>query len=454
MGVLLALRRKVSPLVGSFLQDSEPRIVLEAARAINDGPIPELMPQLAKVLERDVVSELDVFTARRAMNAHFRLGTPEQAKALADFAARTAIPDSLRVEALEMLGDWEKPSGRDKIMGLWRPLAARDAQVAATALRSSMTALLKAPSPEMVQVAAIRAAARLGLDVDFMAVVAEEGAPSAIRVEALKAMAERKDGRLPEAIRLALASKAAPLRVEATKLQPKAGGNSMLAVLQKGTLAEKQAVLAALGTDPAPEAVQALKALVTDLASGKLAPELMFDVLEAAGRRSEPMIKEQVARYEANRPRNNPLAAYLEVLNGGDAEKGKKVFVERQDIACFRCHKVNGEGGEVGPELSGIGKRQTREYILESIVYPNRQIAAGFESVTVTLKSGTAYAGVLKKETDSELEIHSPEDGVLKLKKSEIKSRERGLSAMPEELVNILSKQDLRNLVEFLSSLK
>jgi quinoprotein glucose dehydrogenase len=148
------------------------------------------------------------------------------------------------------------------------------------------------------------------------------------------------------------------------------------------------------------------------------------------------------------------LAKWRECLYGGSAEEGKKTFIERQDAACFRCHKINGEGGEVGPELAGIGATHPREYILESILFPNKSIAPGFESVIVTLKNGMSYAGLLKSETATELAINSAEDGLVTLKKADVKSRDRGLSAMPEEVGNILSKQDLRNLVEFLSTLK
>ena len=113
-----------------------------------------------------------------------------------------------------------------------------------------------------------------------------------------------------------------------------------------------------------------------------------------------------------------------------------------------------GEGGEVGPDLTKVGTGKTREYLLESIIYPNKHIAAGFESLLVTMKDGAIYAGLLKGETDAEIELNSPEDGILKLKKADIKERQRGLSGMPEELRQVLTKQDLRNLVEFLSSLK
>ena len=60
----------------------------------------------------------------------------------------------------------------------------------------------------------------------------------------------------------------------------------------------------------------------------------------------------------------------------------------------------------------------------------------------------------MKRETPEILEINSPEDGLIQIKKAEIKSRERGLSAMPEELRQVLTKQELRDLVEFLASSK
>ena len=128
--------------------------------------------------------------------------------------------------------------------------------------------------------------------------------------------------------------------------------------------------------------------------------------------------------------------------------------MERQDAACLRCHKINGEGGEVGPDLAGIGQRQTREYILEAIIFPNKNIAPGFESAIVTLKNGTSYAGVVNSENDAQIIINSPEDGLLTLKKAEIQKRDHGLSAMPDGVADILSKHDLRNLVEFLATIR
>ena len=130
------------------------------------------------------------------------------------------------------------------------------------------------------------------------------------------------------------------------------------------------------------------------------------------------------------------------------------MFLEKVEVSCVRCHKINAEGGEVGPELTGLGDKKGREYLLQSLLYPNASIAQGFESVLVTLKNGTTYAGVIKSETDAELEINSPEDGLLKLKKAEITAREKGLSGMPDGFGGVLTKQEIRNLVEFITTSK
>ena len=179
-----------------------------------------------------------------------------------------------------------------------------------------------------------------------------------------------------------------------------------------------------------------------------------LDLLEAAAKRSAAVVKQKLSDYEASKPKDDPLAEYRETLYGGDAAEGKRIFFERPEASCVRCHKINGEGGEVGPDLSHVGAQKDRQYLLESVVLPNKDIAQGFESVLVTLKSGTRYAGVIKSDNANELVINSPEDGLVTVKKSDIQSRDKGLSPMPEGMGQVLTKQDLRNLVEYLSGLK
>jgi quinoprotein glucose dehydrogenase len=459
LGVLLALRRLGRPEVARFLSDPDPQLVLEAARAINDVPIEAAFPQLAVLIDRANSkletrnSELTFFTLRRALNANFRVGQATNAQALAAFAWRDDAPAPLRVEALELLSLWPKPPGRDHFMGLWRPLPPREAKPAGDALRPGLASLVGA-APKDVRLAALRAAAALDVnEADWFALVADATQPSEVRVEALTVLAGHRDPRLTDAIKTALADPGESLRIAAAKLSKAAGAASPFArMLESGTLGEKQGALASLATAKDAEADRLVGQQLDALLGGSLPQELALDVLEAAVK--HPSLSEKLSTYEARLPKDNPLAAWRPVLQGGNADNGRKIFIENQQVACFRCHKVNGDGGEVGPELTGLGQRQSREYILESIVYPNKQIAADYENLIVTLKNGVTYAGQVKQATAKELQINSPEDGLVRIATADIKDRQRGLSAMPEELPTYLSRRELRDLVEFLATVR
>jgi len=471
MACLLALRRLESPDVAQFLADANPLLVAEAARAINDLPITNALPKLAALIEQDdKLAALSAGTEtqpgprdailRRVLNANYRVGKSNNAVALAAFAATSKAPERLREEALSLLSEWEKPSGRDRITGLWRPLEKRQREIAAAALRPHLTALQKSGS-DSIKLATTKVAGRLnitGSGLDPIDIVTDLTAAPAIRVEALKSMASNKDPKLPDAVRLSLADTNEVLRKEATRiqaqLQPGDALTQLRGILETGSISEQQNAFATLGGLTNAEVDTVISQWLDKLLSKNVKPELQLDLLEAAAKRESPEIKAKARKFETSRPAADDLRSYRECLVGGDAEEGRKVFLEKVEASCVRCHKLNGEGGEVGPEVTGIGARKDRQYLLESIVFPNKHIAEGFESVVVSLKNETAYAGQLKSETPEILEINSPEDGLIQVKKADIKARERGLSSMPEELRQVLTKQDLRNLVEFLAQLK
>jgi quinoprotein glucose dehydrogenase len=457
MAAALAYRKLAHPDIAAMLSDEDPAIVLEAARAIHDLPIENALPQLAALTTRTNVPD---FAMARALNANFRLGKLENGIALSEFASRTNAPENLRADAIRYLSMWGQPPARDVLLGLWRPLPPRDARGASLALRGDLEDLLSG-GPEVVRLAAIDAAKRLetsevGGAVFSMMTNAQTS--SALKVASLQALRQFKDPRLGEAIQLASQANDEALRKEAavvaTQARPANALAQIMNVLDKGAIGEKQIAFAALGNLPGLAADAMFIPWLDRLQTGKLDPALRLDLLEAAGKRKDSGIKAAVTRYEASRPKDDELAAYRETLVGGDAAAGRKLFFERQDVACMRCHKINGEGGEVGPDLSHVGAKNPREYLLESIVLPNKKIAQGFDSVLVKLKDGAAYAGVVKSENDATLEINSPEDGLLKIDKSKIESRTPGLSPMPPEIATTLTKRELRDLIEFLATQK
>ena len=147
------------------------------------------------------------------------------------------------------------------------------------------------------------------------------------------------------------------------------------------------------------------------------------------------------------------MRGFRECLAGGDAERGRRVFWERSEVGCVRCHRVGNQGGEVGPDLSKIGEK-ARDYLLESIVVPNKAIAKGFSSVTLSLDDGRVVSGVLKSEDAKEIKLMTAEGKLIVVPKKQIDERQSGKSAMPDDVMKSLSKSELRDLVEFLAGLK
>lgn len=456
LGILLALRRLNNPEIAQFLNDTDPFLVDEAARAIHDLPIPSVMPELTKLAGRTLLNDE---TWRRVISANFRAGAADNAVAVARLAARSDLSDAVRNEALNALGDWANPKGTDRVLGDWRPLEKRPAEIASAALTPSLGGIFV--GSDTVRQTAAQVAARLGIKQVgpvLIGLVKESNNPANVRIEALRALQSLKDKQLGEATQLVLADtnpavRAAGQRALAAQ-DPDAALKIFQRVLNEGTQTEQQSAVAALAEMKHPNADELLTAQLQKLNAGQLAPGLQLDVLEAAGKRDSSALKAGVAQFEASRPKDNPLAGYLESMQGGDAQRGRTIFLERSQVSCVRCHKIAGQGGEVGPELTKIGAEKKRDYLLEAIVDPNRQVAKGFETIVVTTIEGRTHAGILKADDAEKIQILTPEAKLITIPKSDVDERATGKSSMPETLVKQLSKQDIRDLVEFLSSLK
>lgn len=485
LGALLALRRLQRPEIARWLHDSDPGIVLEAVRAIYDEPVNGAMPDLAGLLETDELARCvssDVLLPRsatqnlteaqteqlgveallrRVLNANARLGTRQAALALAAFAARNETPPAMRAEALDVLGDWSHPSGRDRVVGLWRPMAgSRPAEVAAQALEPRVTEILHS-APDQVRIALLHAIGQLGMSesgATLHQLATNTLATGQVRAEALNTMAALNLADVEQVLEAARQDPSQELRRAAARLEGKLKSARSLprlaGALETGRVGEQQTALAALALLPGEAVDDLLGDWLDRLRAGTAPKELELDILDAAGRRSTPRIRRKLDRLESSRPQDDPVGSFRETLFGGDPAEGKKVFFDKPEAQCVRCHRIAGEGGDVGPDLSHIGAQKERSYLLESIVLPNRQIAPGFESVTVTLKNGDSYIGVLKSETPTELVINSTDTGVLPVKKADIEDRRASLSPMPEGLGQILTKHELRDLIAFLSDLK
>jgi putative heme-binding domain-containing protein len=141
--------------------------------------------------------------------------------------------------------------------------------------------------------------------------------------------------------------------------------------------------------------------------------------------------------------------------NPGKAEHGQALFSDMKGLACAKCHVVKGQGGAVGPDLSGVGATYPREELIASVLYPSQKIFSGYEPIIVATGDGRILTGILKRESPEEIEIQDADAKTLVLKSEEIDERKTSdVSLMPSGLAEGLSKEDFADVIAYLESLK
>ncbi len=239
-------------------------------------------------------------------------------------------------------------------------------------------------------------------------------------------------------------------RAQATKALPEKS------VTEPDQLHAQQREIAKLATAPGPAADRELLALFERYRAGDLPAGLWLELFDAAAQRENPELKSRLAeRARALEKSHDSLSRYRECLEGGDAGAGRAIFLQKPEAGCIRCHRVSGEGGEIGPELTALRQATDRVFILESIVDPNTTIATGFQNFLLTLKSGDAVSGVVTFESSDELVVTSPVDGrKRRVKTADIVERMPLPSAMPPGFGIVLGKRAIRDLVEFIATVE
>ena len=141
-----------------------------------------------------------------------------------------------------------------------------------------------------------------------------------------------------------------------------------------------------------------------------------------------------------------------DVAKLGDPARGEIVF-RRKDQVCSKCHAIGGAGGQVGPDLSSIGGSAQVDYLVESLLLPNKVVKEGFHSVTVTTAKGKVFTGIKVRQTDRELVLRTGEDREISIPQNQIEEQRPGGSLMPDGLCDPLTRAELVDLVRFLSDL-
>ena len=143
----------------------------------------------------------------------------------------------------------------------------------------------------------------------------------------------------------------------------------------------------------------------------------------------------------------------LDAIEGTpDAEAGRRIFFHVAGASCSQCHRYDGRGNVVGPDLSLISKQGNRREILASILEPNREVAPQFYTTLLQLADGTEFTGILLRSSNNEVYRNNYGQEVT-FQKHDIENRkELRSSLMPSGLLDTLSDQEVRDLLEFLVS--
>jgi quinoprotein glucose dehydrogenase len=458
MAAIVALRRMKRAEVARYLADRDEQVVTEAARAVNDdGGIAEALGALARVLDDKRFTGAPLI--RRSINANLRVGTSAAVGRLAAYAGDESRPEPMRVEAIASLGVLPKPSALDRVDGMYRPAPPPRPEVAA---RAAVLRLMSAhPESTAMKIALAEAAGRLnaqGAAPALKAQVRNDPSPD-VRVAALRALQALKITDIAAVMQGALADSSADVRRAALEILPTlplpapAKVQQLATVLDGGSVEDKQAAFAVLGAMKTSAAEQLLASYVDKV--GDLPLPLRIDVVDAAQSNGSPGLKARLESYRVARSSETLGAAFRDALvAGGNVNRGAELFQQSPAAGCPRCHTIGSEGSDVGPNLTRIGATLNRDMLVQALVEPNARIAPGFGSVNVTLRSGERLDGTLRAETPTELVLQAgTPPAVRHIPKADIASRTDPVSPMPP-FGQILKLRDIRDLVEFLSSLR
>lgn len=142
-----------------------------------------------------------------------------------------------------------------------------------------------------------------------------------------------------------------------------------------------------------------------------------------------------------------------ETLVGRDFENGKKMFALTQ---CYKCHRFDGVGGVVGPDLSAVGRRFSQKDLLESLIAPSRVVSDQYQASIFQLEDGRVVTGRVVNLNGKNYMVQEdmlnpgkltnvPVDQIEAQKPSEV-------SMMPSGLLDTLTKDDIRDLLAYLRS--
>jgi quinoprotein glucose dehydrogenase len=443
-GYIRALEKLGKPGIDALLAlassgDKERDLAIEAFLALRIKPAADALPEL--LIRPDITTAQRESLVRSYTNYEF--DPPISLDPLAEFLARRPNePIEVVRAAVEVFaaGGQNNPKAAAFVLGL---LGKSDDAVRLVAIKAIEDTRLTVAAPQLIEI------------------LGDATKPQEERTAVLKALRVLNDKRAVAPIQTFLAGKhPATLKAEALRTlaaldvtPARAAAELLLDQPDPTLLNEAVIVLAAtkpgakligerfvakkLPRDFFPQVTEALKKFAEDPVIAKLQSEVLRGALLLS---LEPSQVEKIRKQVAEK---------------GDAKKGRELYLNTKLLACATCHRLEGVGGSVGPDLSRLWDTMTVEKILEAIVDPSKEIKEGFQTYRVTTADEQVHSGLKIKEDAKEVLLRDANGRDIRVAKEDIDSLNPSkVSLMPDNVVAQITYEQFIDLLAFLKSQK
>jgi putative membrane-bound dehydrogenase-like protein len=419
LGVLLALRRTGdkdgTPLVPAFLKDADPEIRRTAIQWVAEAQLKDFGDLLAKAAEKEPTSRA-LFEALLAAEHLLKGGKPD------------AEPvDETRL--LTIIEDAKQPA-------IFRALALQ---------------MIKPDHPRLT-------ADRLK---EFV-----KGKDEGLRRQAVRLLAQRADAGTQSVLRELAGDAAAEPAVRAEAVGGLAGSaveeestRTLLLRLLDDAALQRQALRSLRQTTGRPETLKALMKwwdvqTGSGAARGEQAAQLLL-TLQGNAAPAAVEFRRRLAEAAGKRPADDTQwQAHL--TKGGNAAAGEAVFFHANGPRCFVCHRIDGRGGKIGPDLSIIGRATSRAKLIESVLQPSKEIAPRYVSWNITMRDGKVLTGMIVDEgPNSTITLADGQGKLTTVHRQNVEERQAvQKSIMPDNLHELMTPAELLDLMAFLNERK
>jgi putative membrane-bound dehydrogenase-like protein len=233
----------------------------------------------------------------------------------------------------------------------------------------------------------------------------------------------------------------------------KVGNRQTLGILQEVALSKKyDDSLRAMATSMIGRTYSGEDAVFNMIKANKLPAHLVpyaLKGMEHGPRRSMLIRVQEYLSENSGEKAKTPFDRDSVLSMKGNASRGAVVF----ETNCSICHQVKDKGVDFGPKLNDIGAKLPKDGLLDAIVNPSAGLSFGYETTELLMKEGTVHKGLLSAKTDTDLELKFPGGTTERFKISDVSKIKKLPESLMPALHEAMSKQDLANLLEYLSTL-